>query len=178
MNQTGTRIRSLETIDLAAVAALATLLGYPSTLDQLKGRWERVRNEPGRAVFVAELAAGEVVGWVDVHGVHGLATDAYALVAGLVVDEGVRGQGVGRSLMVAAERWAGEQGYQAIRLHSNVTRDAAHAFYARLGYQVMKQSLAFRKTLAAAASDDRATEASSANSGAASPLANMTIPLP
>ncbi len=166
----------METKDLTAVAALATQLGYPSTLDQLKRRWERVRSEPDRAVFVAERAAGAVIGWVDVHGVHGLSADPYAGIGGLVVDDAWRGHGVGRVLMAAAEQWAREQGYPEMRLRSNVTRHAAHAFYARLGYQVTKQSLAFCKTLTPAAGGEPASEASPDESGTAPPTANTTSP--
>lgn len=177
MDQAGPRTRPMETNDLAVVAVLATQLGYPSTLDQLERRWERVRSDPDRAVFVAELATGEVVGWVDVHGVHGLAVEPYAAVAGLVVDEAARGQGVGRCLMAAAERWACEEGYQEIQLRSNVTRHAAHAFYARLGYQVMKRSLAFHKRLIPAISDERATAAPPESSGASPPAHPAASPV-
>ena len=49
----------------------------------------------------------------------------------MVVDETVRGSGIGRCLMERAEEWTRERGYNTVQLRSNVTRAAAHAFYER-----------------------------------------------
>ena len=62
---------------------------------------------------------------------HGLGVDHFAVIAGLVIDEAVWGQGVSRSLMATAERSADAQGYQEVRLRSNATRYSAHAFHTR-----------------------------------------------
>jgi GNAT superfamily N-acetyltransferase len=46
-----------------------------------------------------------------------------------------------------AEQWARKHGCGAVRLHSNVLRPRAHAFYEGLGYRVTKLQKAFRKYL-------------------------------
>ena len=49
--------------------------------------------------------------------------------------------------MEKAEAWARKQGCGSVRLHSNVLRARAHAFYERLGYRLTKLQKAFRKEL-------------------------------
>ena len=78
----------------------------------------------------------------------GCVRDSQAEIGGLVVDEGLRGRGVGRMLMRQAEVWALAQGCRAIRLRSNIVREGAHSFYERLGYSRLKTQTVFRKPLA------------------------------
>jgi GNAT superfamily N-acetyltransferase len=65
----------------------------------------------------------------------------------LVVDEACRGQGIGHLLIRQAEQWAWEQGSSTMCVRSNAIRKGAHAFYERAGYENIKTSLTFRKTL-------------------------------
>ncbi len=88
-----------------------------------------------------------VVGWAHVF-VHALVeSDTFAEVGGLVVDERERGQGIGKGLMSRVERLARARGARNVSLRSNVIRKDAHAFYEKLGYQIIKTQFAFRKTL-------------------------------
>lgn len=70
-----------------------------------------------------------------------------AQVGGLVVDAAHRTQGIGRELMLAAERWAVERGCVSVDVRSNVVRKDAHIFYERIGYRNAKTQYAFRKRL-------------------------------
>jgi GNAT superfamily N-acetyltransferase len=47
--------------------------------------------------------------------------------------------------MNAAEQWARGQGYERMRLRSNVVRSEAHGFYEALGYKCSKTSRVFEK---------------------------------
>ena len=69
---------------------------------------------------------GEVVGWIEVSLAHHLQSEPFGLIGGLVVQEGVRGGGIGRRLCQEAERWTREQGIAQIRVTSRSTREAAH----------------------------------------------------
>ena len=140
-------LRAATLEDAEALATLSDQLGYPATPAQVAHRLGLLRERPGNAVFVAETPDERVAGWVHVHGSYSLASDPNAQVAGLVVDEHLRGQGIGRALLARAERWAEAQGYDELRLHSNVVREGSHAFYARQGYESVKASYLFRKTL-------------------------------
>jgi GNAT superfamily N-acetyltransferase len=96
---------------------------------------------------VAE-SRGRLVGWLHASVHHTITNEISAEIAGLVVDEQVRGTGVGRALMSAAEQWARAQSCESVRLRSNVIRVGAHAFYRRLRYEIIKSQHAFRKKLA------------------------------
>ena len=71
----------------------------------------------------------------------------FAELAGLVVDDAVRGAGVGAALLNAAEAWARSEGFATMRVRSNVVRERAHRFYEREGYERIKAQAVFRKAL-------------------------------
>ncbi len=140
-------IRPMTPADADAAARLATQLGYPSTAAEIERRFHLVEDDPDHGLFVAETADGQVAGWVHVHGRRLLEAEPFAEIGGLVVDEAYRGQGTGRALMAAAERWAAAHGYAEVCVRSNVVREAAHRFYKRLGYRVVKSQHTFRKAV-------------------------------
>lgn len=143
------RVRTMRSADAEEVAALCEQLGYPSSATQVIHRFGLLIEQPEHGVFVAEDDALDerVIGWVHVHGKFLIESDPYAEISGLIVDERFRGQDVGHALLAEAEGWAQRRGYDEIRLRSNVVRDAAHAFYKRLGYSITKTSYLFRKML-------------------------------
>ena len=87
------------------------------------------------------------MGWIEVVETRHLAVDQRAEIAGLVVASGARGRGIGRQLVGCAERWALERGLTDVVVRSRVTREAAHRFYLRQGYQLTKTSAVFTKQL-------------------------------
>ncbi len=142
------RVRPMARGDLEAVAALSAQLGYPVAGDALAHHFELLQEAPENALLVTEETGDEqVVGWVHVAGRVSLETGPFAQISGIVVDERVRGRGVGRELMAAAEAWAAARGYDVMRLWSNVVRERAHRFYEELGYEHIKTSKVFRKAL-------------------------------
>jgi GNAT superfamily N-acetyltransferase len=50
------------------------------------------------------------------------------------VDERVRGSGVGRVIVQAAEHWARERGCRRMVVTTALRRVDAHAFYERIGF--------------------------------------------
>lgn len=143
------KLRLAEARDAEAVAELAAQLGYERTAGQVREWLEKLdaRGSNGsQAVFVAELG-GEVVGWVDVSLEHRLQSETFGFIGGLVVRDGLRGAGIGRRLCERAEQWSAEQGAKKIRVTSRSTREGAHRFYLRDGYQQVKVSMVFEKKL-------------------------------
>jgi GNAT superfamily N-acetyltransferase len=51
-----------------------------------------------------------------------------------VVEESMRGTGVGRAIVDEAERWARERDCHRIVVTTALRRADAHAFYERIGY--------------------------------------------
>jgi len=135
-------LRLLESTDADAVSALLPDLGYEATPDQVARRLAALRAWPDQEAFVAEID-GVVVGLCHVQGVRMLISEGYAEIQALVVSEARQGEGLGRKLVAHACDWAFARGYERVRLRSNVTREAAHAFYEHLGFEKSKASFAF-----------------------------------
>ena len=135
-------IRTAETPDVPAIAALAGELGYPTSADEMSRRLAALDDRD--AVFVAEQDGG-CAGWIQISVVETLESSRFAEIRGLVVTEGQRGGGVGAALVAAAEEWARGKSCPRVRVRSNVVRERTHRFYERLGYRVVKSQKVFDK---------------------------------
>lgn len=142
-----TTIRAARTYDAQSIAELGAELGYPSTRQQIATRLAGVEAEPSSRVLVAEDGEGRVVGWLHVAARTQLTEDRCAEILGLVVDASARGGGVGADLVRAAEEWARAAGCVRIRVRSRDTRERAHRFYERAGYERNKVQLVLHKAL-------------------------------
>jgi GNAT superfamily N-acetyltransferase len=128
--------------DAAAVAELSGQLGYPAAPAAIARRFEGIERQGHAAVFVV-TTGGRVVGWIHATIVPVLESDLAADIAGLVVDETIRGQGIGGLLLDAAEAWARAAGCTAMRVRSQIVRERAHGFYERRGYSRVKTQHVF-----------------------------------
>lgn len=140
-------VRQMRPEDTGPVAKLITQLGYPSTEDEIRRRYDLIKDRWDARLLIAQHAGSSIVGWVHVQALYLLETDARAEIFGLVVTETARGTGVGRRLMEAAEEWALLRGLGVMGLRSNYLRTEAQGFYEHLGYRVIKTQNAFRKNL-------------------------------
>ena len=141
-------IRQMDAQDASAIAKLTTQLGYPATEDEIRRRYNLIKDRWDARVLVAQQAGNHIVGWIHVQATYLLECDPRAEIWGLVVAETARGSGVGRGLVEAAEEWAVMRGLSVMALRSNSLRTQAQGFYERLGYAVTKTQNAFRKNLA------------------------------
>jgi predicted N-acetyltransferase YhbS len=137
-------IRTARESDAASIAALATELGYPSTEAEILRRLQRIQMRNEGSAIVAELGGG-VCGWITVASVNSLTASARAEVAGLIIAQTLRGMGIGSLLLQAAMSWARINGYAEVRVHSNTSRQRAHQFYEREGFDRVKTQALFRK---------------------------------
>ena len=128
------KVRAPAETDADAFASLVTQLGYTSTPAQVVARLRHLADRTDIRAFVAEQQ-GRVVGMIGVEAFPAFHRDGlHGYVTALVVDEDVRGGGVGAALMAAAEAWFAEQGVKRVNLTTALHREEAHAFYERLGY--------------------------------------------
>ena len=141
------RIRPARREDSASLAKLSGQLGYPATAEIISSRLDAAAQDSSSIVLVAELPSGEIAGFSQFVHQRLIEADPRAEVAPLVVNESLRGHGVGRLLLAHGEQWARERGCKFVNLRSNVIRAAAHSFYERLGYSHYKTQKAFRKDL-------------------------------
>jgi GNAT superfamily N-acetyltransferase len=140
-------VRAARVDDCVKLADLAGQLGYPCVPEQVRLRIMDMVDTTQCATLIAEGEDGSIVGWIGVFIFRSVATDAYAQINGLVINEGDRGRGLGEMLLNAAEQWAREHNCSAILVLSNVIRDRAHSFYRNRGYLQVKTQHSFRKNL-------------------------------
>ena len=140
-------VRLPEPGDYEKIAELAEQLHYPSTGNQVKARLDEMANSNQHGVYVAELPGGQIGGWIGLYIFRSVEQDSCAGISGLIIDQQVRSRGIGKELEAAAESWARSKGCKAISVHSNVTRERAHQFYARNGFEHIKTQKYLFKTL-------------------------------
>ena len=139
------KIRDMEPGDAAAVAELCRQLGYERITEQIRAWIADAASRKGeQAAFVA-CVQGQVAGWIEVSIERRLQSEPFAMIGGLVVRDGERGRGIGRRLCRRAEKWAWDHELTTVRVTSRSTREAAHRFYLRDGYEQVKTSLVFEK---------------------------------
>ena len=129
------RVRTVLAGDAAQIAALITLLGYPCTPEEATERLRAVAGEHDQALLVAEND-GELCGLLGLDLMYYLPLGARTCrITALVVATAYQGEGVGRELLQAAEKWARQAGAARIEVTSAAHRNEAHAFYRACGYR-------------------------------------------
>lgn len=139
-------IRSARLDDAEDLAALTSELGYVTTPEALLPRLAFLIEDADHEVLVADVD-GKAIAWIGLVRAYGLTSDAHAMLSGFVVGAEHRSSGVGARLLDAAENWARQRGCQHLRVHTNVVRARAHAFYERLGYERIKEQRVYEKVL-------------------------------
>jgi GNAT superfamily N-acetyltransferase len=145
MDKVYIRLATLDDAD--RIAELADQLGYPTTVSDMAQRLAELFQQANHAVYVAARSEEEIYGWIHLYVYRSLLSPPMAKVGGIVVDQAWRDQGIGQHLMRKAEDWGRAHGCEAVYLKTNVVREAAHAFYERLGYRNLKSQHVFRKDL-------------------------------
>ncbi len=144
-------IRKATILDVPAILPLIEQLGYPTSEDEFRVRFQRFTQNLGYGVAVASLD-NQVVGWVawSKSELLILAKTRFNI-EGLVVDEQHRAKGIGKKLMAFVEEVASTFSPSVIDVTSGVRRakEGTHEFYKRLGYKHdgPKAKTFFRKEL-------------------------------
>jgi GNAT superfamily N-acetyltransferase len=136
------RIRPLGHADLTVARRLLGDLGYAVADGELERRIARVADSAGHLALVAEQH-DDVVGLLHAFERPALEKPCEVIVQALVVDPKVRGRGIGKALMGAAEGWAATRGQPSVALH---TRNA-QGYYTHLGYAKVASSDLMRKAI-------------------------------
>src|ERR1700738_1368582 len=114
-------IREMGPADISACRLLLSQLGYDLTLQEVKRRYDAIREKQDHAVFVGEQD-GQVVALLHLYERPAFDKPPEVIVQALVVDQNWRGTGVGKSMMNMAERWAADRRFSSVALHQ-VYRD-------------------------------------------------------
>lgn len=140
-------IREAKINDVSNLVLLMEQLGYPTSIENFKIRFNAIVANPTYHTLVAELD-GEIVGMAGLCSSLFYEYDgSYVRIVAFVVDTNHRRKGIGKKLIQEAENWAKDQGAIAIGLNSGnrVERKNAHQFYLNMGYK--DKSIGFSKSL-------------------------------
>lgn len=123
-----------ETIDQNIVSAFAQLIPQLSSSNPAPdgAALRRIVDHDATTLFLAHLD-GRIVGSLTL-AVFPIPTGVRAWIEDVVVDEGVRGHGVGEALNRAALERARSLGAITVDLTSRPSREAANRLYKRLGF--------------------------------------------
>ena len=138
--------RAMAPTDIPAARMLLSQLGYELNTNEVERCYNAVRERGDHAVFVAE-EDGRIIGFLHLYERPAFDKPPEVIVQAIVVDQSLRGAGIGKTIMSMAERWALERGFSSIALTSNISRSGAHSFYNRLGYKIEATSHLLRKQL-------------------------------
>jgi GNAT superfamily N-acetyltransferase len=131
-------IRPARASDIPELVRLFGELGYVMAPDVLAKRWAAFAAAGEQALVAVDEASPDerLFGVTTVHATPVLhRAGPVGRVTALVVDATLRGRGIGRALMAAAERWAAERGCVLLEVTSNQRRVDAHKFYEGLGFE-------------------------------------------
>ncbi|MCC7096755.1 MAG: GNAT family N-acetyltransferase [Thermomonas sp.] len=144
----GIDLRNAVIADADDVARLLDELGYPCDLRDAVERIATILANDRQALVVARRG-GVVCGLVALDFMYYLPLGTTTCrITTLVVLEDARGSGVGRHLLMEAERRARAGGAARIELTSGTQRTEAHGFYRACGYS--NSSMRFVKPLGSA----------------------------
>lgn len=107
---------------------------YDFTLDERRSIQERMLQQDSLEEVVEDQQTGRIVGVLDV------AVENWRWVAwiwNLMLDEDVRGQGLGRALVERSIVWTKRRKLRAVMLETQTNNVPACKFYARVGFQLV-----------------------------------------
>lgn len=125
----------------------STAFGYEYDLEKTKNRLSAILDRKTDKVYVACID-GVVVGYIHGSDYECTYSDSLKNIMAIAVDEGYRGNGIGKALLCAIEGWAEACGCCGVRLVSGIDRIGAHEFYLRCEYINRKQQKNFIKYFA------------------------------
>lgn len=149
-------VRPVHQHDVPALVRMRTALWPDTSVDEhmAEANATAIGDHEGSlplVVFVAEMANGEIAGFVEVglrsHADGCDAAQPVGYIEGWFVEPARRGQGVGRQLVAQAEEWAREQGCREMASDTWIDNEGSQKAHEALGYDVVDRCVLFRKSL-------------------------------
>ena len=138
-------IRNASLSDAQALASLMCELGYKTTTAEMRQRLKSILSDTRYRTFIADID-GQVCGMIGTvtHASHEH-NDLSGKIIALVVSKKQRRNGIGRSLIAAAEEDFAQRKITRVTLTTRFTREQAHKFYEARGFS--KTGFRFAKIL-------------------------------
>lgn len=144
------KLREFQDEDIKAMAELTTQLGYPTTIEEIEIRMDKIYLQPNSKTIVAELNS-EVVGYLGMtKNIPWESNDSFLRIQALIVSENFRKLGIGKLLIEYAVRRGGyackiQAKSIALNCGNRSERESAHKFYPKLGFEA--KSTGYKKFL-------------------------------
>ena len=136
-------VRSAEGSDAVALAALLRQLGNDEPPLDTQRLFHYLEQPGAKTLTLVAERDGTLLGTCSLHLIEHIAHDfaRSAILEDMVVDSRARGQGIGQALIHRAVEQAREWGCYKLALSSHLQREAAHRFYAAMGFRAHGVSL-------------------------------------
>lgn len=138
-------VRKANISDSNSLVALSKQLGYETNEDFLIKRFETLKNRQ-QEVIVAEIN-NLVVGYISYEPYYTLYMDPGLNITALVVDNQYQNKGIGKALILEAEKYAKTNNLAFLRANSSSRRIEAHKFYRKVGFDNEKDQKRFIKEI-------------------------------
>ena len=119
-------------------------------LEYLNYDLDEVLSDPDQAVFVATRADGSLVAFIEVslrEFAEGCETSPVGYIEAWFVDENIRGQKLGRELILTAENWARERGCTEMGSDTWLENEVSIQAHRKTGYDEVERLVHFLKHL-------------------------------
>lgn len=149
------RIRAAKSADCGELARLRAMLWPEASAEEHRRELEHVLTGAAApmptAIFVAERENEMLVGFLET-GLRSHAdgcdpSHAVGFIEGWYVLEGYRRQGIGKSLVTAAEEWARGEGCREMASDTLIENHSSQEAHEALGYAVVDRCVHYRKAL-------------------------------
>lgn len=127
------------------VSELLKQLGYSVSKEGLPKRIASIKENKG--VVLLAFVEDKLAGCIHAMIVPLLAEGTCGEVVSLVVDESMRGKGIGKYLLEQSIVWFKINGQSKVRIRCNSKREEANKFYSHLGYTEMKSQKVYEKNI-------------------------------
>ena len=145
-----TVVRPASSSDRAEWLRMRHCLWPEVELEDLRREMERILADTLTPVFVMERPDGSLGGFIEAGTrkyADGCSTTPVGYIEGWYVDEDLRGQGVGRMLIRAAEDWARGQGLREMASDTWLDNETSIAAHLKMGYEEVERLIHFAKAL-------------------------------
>ena len=140
-----TTVREASIGDADGISQVSSCLGYTqSSTEESKKRLEEVLASDTDIVWIYQDGT-KIKGWIHLFVALRLASEKFAEIGGLVVDQSHQRSGIGRKLVETAIKWS-EQNNLSLRVRCNSEREGANKFYKSMGFKVQKQQIVHEQT--------------------------------
>ncbi len=138
-------IRNATINDVPDISELSKQLGYPSLEHEIKERLESMLASNNQTIFVACQSGGQVIAWIHVYKRQSIESGLFAEIGGFIVSKAFQGKGIGNHLLKHIENWTIEKRLPKLRVRTQTKREDTQKFYAKAGFTVSKEQVAFDK---------------------------------